>query len=176
MMSRGAGKDHYCSDPERSQFELSIHSVTATGSISCPVSLITRSSVGKSSIFGEDNEGTTVLAMSVSEKVSLSPTSTSYQTQTQEMTHIDKGSRPSVVLTDRQMYLQEQIIKLRQQMITVTNSDDSGPSSCDDSKRSGASEIQRLWEQIKQLEEWMESDWALCFKNGVQMVAITSTA
>ncbi|KAK7449226.1 hypothetical protein VKT23_013371 [Stygiomarasmius scandens] len=175
MMSRGVGKDHYCSDPERSQLELSIRSATVTGNISGPVSLITRSSVEKSSIFGEDNEGT-VLAMSISEKVSLSPTSTNYQTQTQEATHIGKRSRPSAVLTDRQMYLQEQIIKLRQQMIIVTNSDDSGPSGCDDSKRSGASEIQRLWEQIKQLEEWMESDWALCLKNEVQMVGITSTA
>ncbi|THU95941.1 hypothetical protein K435DRAFT_778795 [Dendrothele bispora CBS 962.96] len=78
--------------------------------------------------------------------------------------------------TDRQMFLQEQIMILRQEMISITNSSkessdtrssDSAGSSMDGSggEGSAASKLAKLWERVRQLEEWQESDWALGLTN-----------
>ncbi|THU95939.1 hypothetical protein K435DRAFT_797721 [Dendrothele bispora CBS 962.96] len=72
--------------------------------------------------------------------------------------------------TDRQMFLQEQIMILRREMISITNgSKDTrcgdGDGSLGRGGESAASHLAQLWERVRQLEEWQESDWALGLTN-----------
>ncbi|THU95940.1 hypothetical protein K435DRAFT_839277 [Dendrothele bispora CBS 962.96] len=92
----------------------------------------------------------------------------------------ESGEPPSTYLTDhrprlrartdRQMFLQEQIMISRREMISITNgSKDTrcgdGDGSLGRGGESAASQLAQLWERVRQLEEWQESDWALGLTN-----------